>query len=148
MKGQAALEFIFIILIVIVYLTTVTMPLVKDAQNILADVESIGRGNNEAQKIANSINEVWTMGDGSRQTLNIFLPANTTLRCADNNISFEATLLQRPFPSQCPQGVCQKYFPSPTGASLNCITELIEGPQKTNLRIEKAEAVITITQTS
>jgi hypothetical protein len=137
-KGQASLEFLFLVLIVIVYLTTTIMPLTKDASSAVSDVDSLAKANNETQKIINSINRVAAYGEGTRETLNILIPQNTTLFCADTNISFKTTLLANPYPSQCPSGICNKYFPTPQNTTLDCKLQTIIGPTKAQIIIEKS----------
>lgn len=139
-KGQAAIEFIFLILIVVVYIVTVTMPLVKDGQNALMDVENISRTNNETQKISNTINDIAIQGIGSRQTIIIFSPEQSTIRCNSTSINYEVTLKQQPYPIQCNLGTCSKSFSIPTGFTLECGLQIINGPAKLKLVIEKTAA--------
>jgi hypothetical protein len=147
-KGQAALEFIFLVLVVVVYIVTVTMPLSKDTQNALTDVETISRANNETQKIINSINSLSIMGEGSKQTLTVFIPENTFIYCSDKNISFEVKLKQPPYPIQCSTGTCKKVFLIPSTITLNCGLQLITGPTKIELILERSESKIAFTQGS
>ncbi len=140
-KGQAVIEFIFLILIIVVYLVAVTIPLVKDTQNIIQDTENVTRANNECQKLSNSIKEINLFGEGSRQTLNLFVPNNTTIDCNNfGKISFSTQLLQNPFPSQCASGICTKTFL--TNSTLNCVTKQINGPQKISITIQKTNSGI------
>ena len=137
-KGQTSIEFLFVILITIVYIATVTTPLIKSAQTIVYDTENVSRANNEAQKITNVINEISTLGTGSRQTLNIFIPTDTNLSCIDDNISFSVTLKQSPWPTQCPEGICTKVFSQALSPDLNCTPTTFTGPLKTKILIEKS----------
>ncbi|MFA5125575.1 MAG: class III signal peptide-containing protein [archaeon] len=147
-RGQAALEFIFLILVVVVYIVTVTMPLSRDTQSALSDVETLSRANNETQKIMNSINELSIIGEGSKQTLTLFIPENTFIYCTDTNISYEVKLKQTPYPIQCSSGTCRKTFLVPSTITLNCSLQLITGPTKMNLVLEKSAAKIAFTQGS
>jgi hypothetical protein len=141
-RGQTTIEFLFIILITIVYITTVTTPLVKSAQTIIYDTENISRTNNETQKIVNTINELATLSSGSRQTINIFLPENTSIYCANKNISFTTVLKQEPWPTQCPNGNCTKTLTPILNTDLNCTPSTLVGPLKTKLVIEKGETKV------
>ena len=140
-KGQAIIEFIFLILIIVVYLVTVTMPLIKDTQNIIQDTENMTRANNECQKIVNSIKEINLFGEGSRETLNIFIPNNTIIGCINNKINFETQLTQTPYPTACSTGKCTKEFT--TNLTLNCEIGQISGPQKVGVTIQKTNGTIT-----
>ncbi len=143
-KGQAILEFIFLILIIVVYLVSTTIPMVKDTQNIIQDTQNITRANNECQKISNSIKEINLFGEGSRQTLMVFIPNNTTITCINNQISFETQLTQTPFPQECPNGLCDKNF-NPN-AALQCTVGTIKGPQKVGITIQKTNGLIEFTR--
>ncbi|MFA6268793.1 MAG: class III signal peptide-containing protein [archaeon] len=143
-KGQVALEFIFLLLIVIVYLTTVTMPLGKETTALVNDVESVTKANNEVQKLTNAINEVSLLGVGSRKTVTVFAPQDTNIYCNAASISFETKLNQQPYPKQCPSGNCRKDF-AIKNAILDCKLNLIKGPVKTNIIIEKTLTNITFT---
>ena len=139
-KGQTVLEFLFLLLVVIVYLTTVVVPMAKDAQGAVSDTEKVARANNEAQKIANAIQEVSLMGEGSKKTIDVFVPEATTIDCNDasNSISFTTTLTLEPFPAQCPLGVCTKTFAGPTNAPLDCQLALLPQQAKATVSISKA----------
>ncbi len=141
-KGQAVIEFILLILIIVVYLVSVTMPMVENTQKIIEDTENITRANNECQKITNSINEINLFGNESKQTLVLFVPKNTTINC-DNTlgITFKTQLTQTPFPVNCTNGICTKTFK--TNTPLNCLLKEIKGPQKINVLIRKINDTIT-----
>ena len=142
-KGQAIIEFIFLILIIVVYIVSVTMPLIDATKNIVQDTENITRANNECQKIVNSIKEINLFGEGSRQTLDIFIPNNTKIDCnaINNKILFETQLTQTPYPAVCPLGKCTKEF----AQNINLICEIsqINGPQKVGITIQKTNGNIT-----
>ncbi|MGI6589106.1 MAG: hypothetical protein ACOX1V_00360 [Candidatus Iainarchaeum sp.] len=143
-KGQAIIEFIFLILIIVVYLTSTTIPLVESAQKTINDTQNITRANNELQKIINAINEINLFSDGSKQTLQIFIPSNTTLKCnsLENKISFETQLIQEPYPIECNQGKCKKEYG--LNIDIQCPITQLNGPQKVNLTIQKANSQITL----
>jgi len=143
-KGQAILEFIFLILIVVVYLVSVTMPMVKDTQNIIQDTQNVTRANNECQKISNSIKEINLFGNESKQTLLVFIPNNTTINCNNAEISFQTQLTQQPFPAECTNGLCTKTFP--TNTLLQCLVGSIKGPQQINITIQKINENIIFTR--
>lgn len=141
-KGQAVIEFILLILIVVVYLVSVTMPMVENTQKIIEDTENITRANNECQKITNSINEINLFGNDSKQTLILFVPKNTAINCNNiNGITFKTQLTQTPFPTECTNGICTKTFN--TNTPLNCLLEEIKGPQKISVLIQKINNTIT-----
>ncbi|MFA6064754.1 MAG: hypothetical protein WCW44_00605 [archaeon] len=137
-KGQAALEFMFIILIVIIYLSTVVIPLTKDSKNAITDIDALAKANNETQKIINAIERVSTFGEGTKETLTILLPSNSTINCSDKNISFQTVLTAKPYPAQCTSGSCNKSYSIPQSQTLDCKLPTIIGPVKTKIVIEKS----------
>jgi len=152
-KGQTVLEFLFLVMIVIIYLTTLVVPMAKDAQTALTDTEKIARANNETQKLANAIQKVSILGDGTRQTVDLFIPEDTTIYCASNNVSFTTTLSLKPYPAmqnataQCnaTNGICTKTFPKQsTSPQYTCITPSFSGPAKTSIKVEKTSSSINI----
>ena len=137
-RGQAALEFIFLILIVVIYLTTVVMPLTKDSKNAITDIDTIAKANNETQKIMNTIQRVSTFGVGTKETLTVFIPINTTIYCHDKNISFVSTLTTKPYPAQCPSGTCSKTFLIPANKTMDCLGVTFTGPNTEQIVIKKS----------
>ena len=71
-RGQTVLEFLLIILIIIIYLTTVIVPMANNAQGAINDTEKVARANNETQKLSNAIEKITLLGEGSRQTIDVF----------------------------------------------------------------------------
>ncbi|MEI7961833.1 MAG: hypothetical protein WCI04_05875 [archaeon] len=148
-KGQTVLEFLFLLLIIIIYLTTLVIPLTKDAQNAIGDTEKIARANNETQKIANSIEKVSMLGEGSRQTIDVFVPENTKILCTSAGLKFEVILTLIPFPAQCDvNGKCTKLFPFPQNTIVICPTNPLSAYTKASITAEKTSAGVTLTQTS
>jgi len=146
-KGQVALEFIFIILVIIVYLFTVTKPLTENASEAAKDIEAITRTNLETQKVVNSINRLAMMGDGSQETISIFTPAKSTIRCfPDGNVGFSVVISDKvkPFPLSCPTGTCDKNFPITKSIKVNCLYQTLQG----YVRVEKNSGEIDVTQGS
>jgi len=137
-KGQAAIEFMFIILIVIIYLSTVVIPLTNDSKNAINDVDSISRANNETQKIVNAIQRVSSFGEGTKETVVLIVPQKTNIICLDKNISFRVELTSTPYPAQCPTGNCTKTFLLPQNQTMDCRNPIVIGPVKTKIVIEKS----------
>jgi hypothetical protein len=142
-RGQASIEFMFLILISIVYLTTAVMPMAKNVQGIAYDTENISRANGETQKIVNAITNISMQSTGSKETLMVFIPENTVIFCAPTKISFTATLKEKPFPAQCNSlGVCVKEFTLPSTTQMNCTQAQVAGPVATKIVIEKQQTQV------
>ncbi|MCX6803677.1 MAG: hypothetical protein NTY48_03850 [Candidatus Diapherotrites archaeon] len=138
-RGQAVLEFLFIILIIVVYLTTTALPLEKDAKNAVYDSSRLARANVETQKLSSAVQEVSEMGAGTRETIAIFVPEKTIITCDTglNKIDFNLMLELEQNSAQCPSNICIKEFLAPEGTTLNCTTQKLYGPAKYTIKIEK-----------
>lgn len=141
-KGQAAIEFIFIILIVVVYIFTATLPLIENAKGSIEDIDNITKINTESQRIVNSINKISLLGTGSKETLTIIIPSYSKINCATNEISFETKINNtgnNPPTTYCKNNICTKTFPILDGVNLNCqMPNLAKGIY--SLKIEKQES--------
>jgi uncharacterized protein (UPF0333 family) len=145
-RGQVALEFIFILLIIIIYIFTVTKPIVENATGISEDIDSVSRANNEAQKLLNSVTRVSMMASGSKETLNMIVPKKSVVMChIDGVIGFSTKLNVKPYPPQCATGACDKNFGMPAGLKVNCPMVTISGQGKVTVRKE-ADNSVTVTQ--
>jgi hypothetical protein len=145
-KGQAVLEFLFLILIIIVYITATIVPLTKDAGAAVTDTEIISRANNETQKITNTINEVARMSNGARQNITVFVPDKTVITCNDTNFSFDVNLSLKPFPAQCSSsGICTKFFQTAQNTPISCALKQIIGPSKKQILIERVDNNVVFT---
>jgi uncharacterized protein (UPF0333 family) len=124
-KGQVILEFIFIILIVVIYVFTVTKPFIDNSQNTITDIDALTRTNNEANKLVESINKIYLLGNGSRETLELFVPIKGQIICnsADNNIGFNVVLNDGTTQehSLCPNNTCEKSFELNDAIDLDCL---------------------------
>lgn len=127
-KGQVAIEFIFILLIIIIYLFTVTMPIVESAQDAIIDIERIVRISNETEKLSKNINEIYFLGTGSRQTINVFIPNYSTINCYENEnkIGFTTQIninQINPNLAICPNNICDHNLNLFSGIILRCSQE-------------------------
>ncbi|VVB74278.1 Uncharacterised protein [uncultured archaeon] len=147
-KGQASIEFMFLILISIVYITTAVVPMARNAQGLVYDTENVSRTNSEAQKIVNAITNISMQSTGSRETVTIFVPADSNISCFPAKISFATTLKEKPFPGQCDSlsGLCTKDFTLPASAQMDCKIKGISGPVATKVIIEKQATTVAFYQ--
>ena len=142
-KGQVAIEFIFILLIIIVYIFTVTKPLIDGAGDIVNDIERISRINNETEKISKLINNTQLLGIGTKNTINIFVPDQSTINCYDdtNKIGFSTKINVtglNPELNLCPDNNCDRNISLFNEIHLDCgVAKLNTGNYK--LKIEKTE---------
>jgi hypothetical protein len=159
-RGQAAIEFIMLILIVIIYLVTITRPLVEDAKSLTEDVQLIVRADSESKKIVNSITEVSILGKGTKKTLQLFVPNEAIITCDEtkNAILFDLNF-QKPLTAPmgdfagerntyCEKEHCKKTYFFPNEIKLTCTKEHIFGETKLiilNENIKDGVSEITLT---
>jgi len=95
MKGQASIEFLLILLIAVLYITTIIIPNVENAEDRITDISNFAKLTISAEKLAKSIQYISLAGDGSKQTIQIVVPSNSTFDCVDGgsntviNISYD-----------------------------------------------------------
>lgn len=95
-KGQATIEFLLILLLAVGYIMAVVQPNADYASNSIADVASIGKLSVSAQKLSNAVQYVSLSGKGTRQTVEIVVPADGKLECdtgsSPDSVKFSYTL--------------------------------------------------------
>jgi len=145
-KGQASLEFIFLILVIIIYIFTVTKPISQSAIDSIQDVQEITQTNRETIKIVQTIQNISLLAPTSRETITIVVPDNSRIYCYnDGNIGFRSQIninKNNPPISSCPQDTCDKNYSSKS--TLNCKVDYITGIQK--IAITKNDNNISITR--
>ncbi len=141
MRGQATIEFIFIILIVIVYIFSVTKPLIENAQGVIEDIENISKTNYATQQIVNTTNKIALLGTNSKETITLFIPNNSKIICQENGFSYQIEINKtgnNPTILLCPQNICEKRFEILEGFTINCEEDLF-GYGIKKIAIEKIE---------
>jgi uncharacterized protein (UPF0333 family) len=146
-RGQVILEFIFIILIVVIYIFTVTKPFMANSQETIFDIEALTRTNAETQKITNSINKLSLLGIGSKETLEIFLPAQSKILCNTSNNTFGFIVEinsseNSPEHNLCPDNTCEKTFALNDTVVLAC--DVPELSDRETIEVEKQSGVIRV----
>jgi hypothetical protein len=154
-RGQVALEFIFIVLLIVIYIFAVTKPLVESSQGLIEDITTVTLANNEAQKLLNSVKRVSMLGEGSKETIIIFSPLNAKVGCASGGtgIGFSAKINQRqvngtsinPPVALCPNDLCEKTYTLPNGINISCNPgNMLEGTNQVVIRKTATEVEINL----
>lgn len=104
-RGQTSIEFILLILFVLVYISSVTNPMVATANNSAEEVSSLGNAKIASQKIANAIDYV-ALAPNAKKTINVFVPENSKIiiNMANNSVDFNADMDNTENPKPCPPG--------------------------------------------
>lgn len=118
-KGQTSIEFLFLFLIMLYYLTTVIQPAVDAAGLKILEVNRTGQAKLAAMKLANAINEIGTLSGDSRKTIWIFAADCTEIKCnsAENTIDYNAKFGMQPVQ------------PGSTDYSMDCTAGIANMPQ-------------------
>ncbi len=81
MKGQTSIEFMIIILLMLIYLTTQIQPAMLNAGNALNDTKIVAQASIAARTIASSISEVGSLSGQSQKTITVFIPKGIKIEC-------------------------------------------------------------------
>ena len=85
-RGQASVEFILILLLAVLYLSAVVIPKSEFAGLKAEDTANLSKLVLSMEKLSNTIQYVSLSGEGTRQTIEIAIPENASMRKAGNNI--------------------------------------------------------------
>ncbi len=78
-KGQVSAEYIFLILVFLIILTTVTVPFAGNAISSSQNVSITSDANTALSTIVNAVNVVYSNGPGAKRTVNVYFPQNSNL---------------------------------------------------------------------
>jgi len=89
-RGQISAEYLFLMLIFLIILGTVTIPLVSNSITSSMNVSVASDAKIAVSTIANEVNVVYSNGPGSKRTVNVYFPQDTTI--GYNNSQLTLTL--------------------------------------------------------
>lgn len=78
-RGQVSAELLFLVLIVLIILSSVTIPLVSNAVSSSMAVSQVSDAKSALGSISDAVNIVYANGPGAKRTLNVYIPQNTAL---------------------------------------------------------------------
>ncbi|MDD4810872.1 MAG: hypothetical protein PHY53_06800, partial [Methanobacterium formicicum] len=79
-KGQASVEYLLLIVVILIILASVTIPLVISSVNSTMDISRASDAKNAIQNIANAVDLVYANGPGAKRTVNVYIPLNLVLQ--------------------------------------------------------------------
>ncbi|MBI5680741.1 MAG: class III signal peptide-containing protein [Methanobacterium sp.] len=91
-RGQISAEYLLLIVVILIVLTSVTLPLVGTAINNSNDISWSSDAKIAVQTIANAVNIVYANGPGSKQTNDVYIPQTMALTNAGNSVVLTVTL--------------------------------------------------------
>jgi len=83
--GQASVEFMLLIVLILFYINTIISPSLDTGTKSLQDTTRLGAIRLSAQKIANAIDYVGSLTGEARTTVNVFIPERTVIYCDAGN---------------------------------------------------------------
>jgi len=86
-RGQASAEYIFLILIFLIVLTTVTVPFAGNAISSSQNVSVTSDAQTALSSIVNAVNVVYANGPGAKRTLSLYFPQGSNLGYSSNVLS-------------------------------------------------------------
>jgi uncharacterized protein (UPF0333 family) len=84
-KGQVSAEYLFLILIFLIILTTVTIPFATNSITASQNVSVTSDAETAVSTIANAVDLVYSNGPSSQRTVNVYIPQNNA------NLSYDGT---------------------------------------------------------
>ncbi len=80
-KGQTSIEFMLIVLLMLIYLTTQIQPAMNISQNILDDTKRVALTVSAVEQISSNIEEIAWLSGQSQKTITLFVPKKSTIEC-------------------------------------------------------------------
>lgn len=124
-KGQATVEFILVIVISLAYLGAVVMPNAEVSTDNVTDISNLAKLRVSADKFVNAIQYVSLSGEGTKQTVELVVPAGGTFTCANQEATTSYIMESKSSAAACRNdddalnpSTCTKDFP--IGISFTC----------------------------
>ncbi|GEM_PF-3156840 len=83
MNGQTTIEFLFIVIIAMVYVSSVVVPELDVSKTAADDTIQLAQTKIAAEKLANAIDSVAAATGEAKQTITLFVPARGTIECVN-----------------------------------------------------------------
>lgn len=78
-RGQASAEYLFLILIFLIVLATVTVPFAGNAISSSQNVSITSDAQTAVSTLVNAVNVVYANGPGAKRTVSLYIPQDTNL---------------------------------------------------------------------
>lgn len=91
-RGQISAEYLLLIVVMLIILTSVTLPLVGKSVDDSNDLSWSSDAKIAVETIANGVNIVYANGPGAKRTFDVYIPQNMALTTAGNDVILVVTL--------------------------------------------------------
>jgi uncharacterized protein (UPF0333 family) len=85
-RGQASLEFVFIVVVMLLYMHTIILPSIDFAADSARDVKAVSEANFAAERLADTINYVASSSGDTAISLSVFVPSGATILCTGSSV--------------------------------------------------------------
>lgn len=102
-KGQASIEFILLILLMLLYVQTIIQPSILISAESASGTMGLGETRFAGEKIANAINYIGTSGGLAKETIRVYVPKGAELFCKEDPPNMPAGL-------NCTDKICVGYY--------------------------------------
>ncbi|MBS3062490.1 MAG: hypothetical protein J4203_01330 [Candidatus Diapherotrites archaeon] len=152
-RAQVSLELMLLVMAMLLYLQTSTLPMVQLSSKAVQDVGSVGKARLAFDAVHDSIAWVGHSTGESRRTLEVFLPAQTRLSCDAGQASLSFAVSLDPSLERVPACAqdqdnddfqCSHSKAFGPGFKLGCRTRAWQGPGWKTVSIEKVSGVVTV----
>ena len=86
-RGQISAEYLFLILIFLIVLTSVTIPFATNSIKASQNVSVTSDAQTAVSTIANAVDVVYSNGPNSQRTVNVYIPQTTNLNYNNGNLA-------------------------------------------------------------
>mgnify|MGYP001575019558 CR=1 FL=1 len=148
-RGQATIEFILLVVVMLLFINTAIVTNANTVSVAALDVSTLGKARLGAEKLVDSVNYVGFSGEGTKQTITVFIPDKAKIECIPGTAGVGAikfsTILRGPA-NGCTDtdgdgkdDTCIKELPVYTDLTLACDTTAgtISGPTIVNYTVTK-----------
>ena len=93
--GQISVEYLLLIVVVLIIISSVTIPLIGKSVDASNDVSNVADAKNAVNEIANAVNIIYANGPGAKRTLDVYIPQNNMkLQTSNGTITLNSQLLK------------------------------------------------------
>jgi len=91
-KGQASIEFILLIILMLLYVQTIILPAIDMSKSSVKGTMGLGEAVFAGEKIANAINYVGSGSGNGKETISVYVPTGAEISCGTKQIIVKYTL--------------------------------------------------------
>lgn len=86
-RGQASIEFILLIMLMLLYIQTLILPEIDIGRSAAKGAIGLGEARFAAEKIVNAVNYVGSSSGEAKETISVFVPKGAVLQCESDGIT-------------------------------------------------------------